>query len=159
MTFANDEAEERCDYLESKYHALVRRMGASQEDIDAIEEELMQTAHERRMKRQSRQSKNERKLQAESADMQEDSPQYEPVNKPGSLGAQNFPDEDQEVVAVTMGNPGGLVNSYEIYGERHPDEVEADYGEDDEAQYEPQYQEPYGPRGVSGDASQAADGT
>ena len=41
MTFANDEVEERCDYLESKYHALVRRMGASQEDIDAIEEELM----------------------------------------------------------------------------------------------------------------------
>ena len=80
MTFANDEVEERCDYLESKYHALVRRMGASQEDIDAIEEELMQTANERRMKRQNRLSK--KKLPLEAAEMTEDSPgQYEPVNK------------------------------------------------------------------------------
>ena len=28
-------------YLEQKYHALIKRMGASQEDIDAIEEEIM----------------------------------------------------------------------------------------------------------------------
>ena len=28
-------------YLEQKYHALIKRMGASQEDIDGIEEEIM----------------------------------------------------------------------------------------------------------------------
>ena len=41
LTFENDEIDEKCQYLEQKYHALVKRMGASQEDIDAIEEEIM----------------------------------------------------------------------------------------------------------------------
>lgn len=41
LTFENDEVDEKCQYLEQKYHALVKRMGASQEDIDAIEEEIM----------------------------------------------------------------------------------------------------------------------
>lgn len=76
------------------------------------------------MKRQNRLSK--KKLPLEAAEMTEDSPgQYEPVNKQGSRN-------DQEVVAVSMGNSGGLMNSYEIYGEQHPDEVDADYGEDEE---------------------------
>jgi len=41
ITFENDEFEEKLMYLEQKYHALIKRMGASQEDIDAIEEEIM----------------------------------------------------------------------------------------------------------------------
>lgn len=41
MTFENDELEEKHLYLEQKYHALIKRMGASQEDIDGIEEEIM----------------------------------------------------------------------------------------------------------------------
>lgn len=41
MTFENDEIDEKCQYLEQKYHALIKRLGASQEDIDAIEEEIM----------------------------------------------------------------------------------------------------------------------
>lgn len=41
LAFENDEIDEKCQYLEQKYHALVKRMGASQEDIDAIEEEIM----------------------------------------------------------------------------------------------------------------------
>ena len=41
ITFENDELEEKYMYLEQKYHALIKRMGASQEDIDAIEEEIM----------------------------------------------------------------------------------------------------------------------
>lgn len=41
MTFDNDEIDEKCQYLEQKYHALIKRMGASQDDIDAIEEEIM----------------------------------------------------------------------------------------------------------------------
>jgi len=38
ITFDNDELEEKYKYLEQKYHALIERMGASQEDIDSIEE-------------------------------------------------------------------------------------------------------------------------
>jgi hypothetical protein len=41
ITFDNDELEEKQMYLEQKYHALIKRMGASQEDIDGIEEEIM----------------------------------------------------------------------------------------------------------------------
>lgn len=37
----NDEMDEKIKYIEQKYHALVKRMGASQEDIDMIEEEIM----------------------------------------------------------------------------------------------------------------------
>lgn len=33
--------DEKIKYIEQKYHALVKRMGASQEDIDVIEEEIM----------------------------------------------------------------------------------------------------------------------
>jgi len=33
--------DEKIKYIEQKYHALVKRMGASQEDIDIIEEEIM----------------------------------------------------------------------------------------------------------------------
>jgi hypothetical protein len=127
LTFANDEAEERCDYLESKYHALVRRMGASQEDVDAVEEELMQTANERRKQRKSK-----TQLQVESEDVA-DEDVYEPVNQGDSENA----------VGVSMGNSAGLVNSYEMYGGQHVDEAEPDYGEEAEAQYEPQYQEAY----------------
>jgi chromosome segregation ATPase len=41
MTFAQDEICEKLKYLEAKYHALVKRMGARQQDIDHIEEEIM----------------------------------------------------------------------------------------------------------------------
>jgi len=41
VTFDNDEFDEKMRYTEQKYHALIRRMGASQEDIDCIEEEIM----------------------------------------------------------------------------------------------------------------------
>ena len=41
ITFDNDELEEKYKYLEQKYHALIERMGASQEDIDSIEEQIM----------------------------------------------------------------------------------------------------------------------
>lgn len=41
ITFDNDELEEKLKYLEQKYHALIERMGASQEDIDYIEEKIM----------------------------------------------------------------------------------------------------------------------
>jgi len=41
ITFENDELEEKYMYLEQKYHALIKRMGASQEDIDPIEAEIM----------------------------------------------------------------------------------------------------------------------
>lgn len=40
-TFTQDELDEKCKYLEQKYHALVKRMGASQEDIDMVDEEIM----------------------------------------------------------------------------------------------------------------------
>ena len=53
-----------------------------------------------------------------------------------------------------MGNSGGLMNSYEIYGEQHPDEVDADYGEDEEPQYEPQYQEAFDRNMSKPDSSQ-----
>ena len=39
--FDNDELEEKHRYMEQKYHSLIKRMGASQDDIDAIEEEIM----------------------------------------------------------------------------------------------------------------------
>ena len=41
VTFDNDELEEKNRYLEQKYHALIERLGASQEDIDLFEEEIM----------------------------------------------------------------------------------------------------------------------
>lgn len=41
MTFRCDELEEKLRYTEQKYHALINRLGASQQDIDHIEEELM----------------------------------------------------------------------------------------------------------------------
>lgn len=41
ITFDNDEFEEKFKYLEQKYHALIERMGASQEDIDFIDEKIM----------------------------------------------------------------------------------------------------------------------
>ena len=34
--------EEKLRYIELKYHALIKRMGVSQEDIDIIEEEILQ---------------------------------------------------------------------------------------------------------------------
>jgi chromosome segregation ATPase len=41
LTFKCDELEEKLRYTEQKYHALIKRMGASQQDIDHIEEEIM----------------------------------------------------------------------------------------------------------------------
>jgi predicted nuclease with TOPRIM domain len=41
ITFDNDEIEEKFKYLEQKYHALIERMGASQEDIDLIDEKII----------------------------------------------------------------------------------------------------------------------
>ena len=41
MTLENDELKEKSRYMEHRYHSLVQRMGASQEDLQAIEEELM----------------------------------------------------------------------------------------------------------------------
>ena len=41
LTFQCDEMEEKLKYMEQKYHALIKRMGASQQDIDHIEEEIM----------------------------------------------------------------------------------------------------------------------
>ena len=52
VTFENDELDEKTKYLEQKYHALIKRMGVSQDDIDIIEEEIMQVY--RRRPRKSR---------------------------------------------------------------------------------------------------------
>jgi chromosome segregation ATPase len=41
LTFQCDELDEKLMYMEQKYHALIKRMGASQQDIDRIEEEIM----------------------------------------------------------------------------------------------------------------------
>ena len=83
-TFSNDELDEKCKYLEQKYHALVKRMGASQEDIDFIEEEIMQIVR-RRGQGQSQQRKsrvsgpaankykeNSQKMQMQSYDEEEE---------------------------------------------------------------------------------------
>ena len=37
LTFQNDELTERHKYMERKYLQLVQRVGASQEDLDAVE--------------------------------------------------------------------------------------------------------------------------
>jgi hypothetical protein len=42
QTFEADEMEEKIRYIELKYHALIKRMGVSQEDIDVIEEDILQ---------------------------------------------------------------------------------------------------------------------
>jgi len=47
VNFENDELDEKSKYLEQKYHALVKRLGASQEDIDSIEEEIMRGGRRR----------------------------------------------------------------------------------------------------------------
>ena len=66
ITFQNDELDEHIKYIEQKYHALIKRCGASQEDIDAIEEEIMlknptsrhSKSHDYRSKRNFRMSSN-----------------------------------------------------------------------------------------------------
>jgi len=37
LTFANDELQERVNYMDRKYTSLVNRCSASQEDLDAVE--------------------------------------------------------------------------------------------------------------------------
>jgi len=41
LTLENDEFQEKIRFMEQKYHSLVERMGASQEDLNAVEQELM----------------------------------------------------------------------------------------------------------------------
>ena len=40
LTLENDEIGEKAQYFETKYAKLVRRLGASEEDLEAIEEEI-----------------------------------------------------------------------------------------------------------------------
>jgi len=41
VNLENDELKEKVRYIEGKYNNLIRRLGASQEEIEAVEEELM----------------------------------------------------------------------------------------------------------------------
>ena len=41
MTLNNDELNEKMQFIEQKYTSLIHRMGASEEDLEAIEEEMM----------------------------------------------------------------------------------------------------------------------
>jgi len=41
LTFENDEINEKARFLERKYYTLVKRLGASQEVLNAIDEELL----------------------------------------------------------------------------------------------------------------------
>ena len=141
MTFANDEQEEQYGYLEQKYHALVRRMGASQEDIDAIEEELI-----RKQKGGDKPRGNsgypQKRFNVDSSDPESPGDQYEPISKDSRH--DRSPQEAEGPIAVGNHHSGGLVNSYEIYGE-NPDEA-PEYGEEDQSQdYSEQvYPRPYG---------------
>lgn len=44
LTLENDELQEKIRFIESKYQSVVHRLGASPEELDAIENELMMEA-------------------------------------------------------------------------------------------------------------------
>lgn len=41
MTLENDELIEKINFVEHKYHSLVQKLGASQEEINAIESDFI----------------------------------------------------------------------------------------------------------------------
>ena len=40
LTYQNDELQEKCNFLEKKFHQLGQRLGATQDDFDAIDKQL-----------------------------------------------------------------------------------------------------------------------
>ena len=92
-------------------------MGASQEDIDAIEEELIR----KQKGAKPAKAQGKKRLNVDSSDQESPGDQYEPLSKDSRLDQSN-----EGHVAQGNHHSGGLVNSYEIYGEQ-PD----GYGEEE----------------------------